>query len=405
MTDVPVIYGYQQAFEALCDKRLVQSMYSECDELMERVLLTLHGADHARRRAVELKLFRRDFTRYYEKEVYPATLSATLAPYLEHGRMDLHEFGLRVNINLSADIAGIDRDSHAQDETDCLLEIVRKFGEGATLFHSTRDKAEVRREVADALALLEARFLKPSRERRELILREIADGRLPEEAAPRDILTVLLANQTEQGLDEAMIRREVAFFMQAASHSSANAMVHAFHEITAWCNEHPEDRSRIDEDPFFLQRCVHESLRLHPASPVAWRAAQCPFHLPDGDVVESGDSVVIDLESANRQQDLFGNDADQFNPHRSLADRIPPYGLTFGVGIHTCFGRDLAGGALPKEDSDRDSHHYGTLTSLLRSLFSHGARPDPQASPTLDAVTQRNHWGSYPVLINKDSTL
>ena len=199
MTDVPVIYGYQQAFEALCDKRLVQSMYSECDELMERVLLTLHGADHARRRAVELKLFRRDFTRYYEKEVYPATLSATLAPYLEHGRMDLHEFGLRVNINLSADIAGIDRDPHAQDETDCLLEIVRKFGEGATLFHSTRDKAEVRREVADALALLEARFLKPSRERRELILREIADGRLPEEAAPRDILTVLLANQTGAG--------------------------------------------------------------------------------------------------------------------------------------------------------------------------------------------------------------
>lgn len=402
MTDTALVSGYQQAFEALCDKRLVQSMYSECDELMERVLLTLHGEAHAGRRAVELKLFRRDFTRYYEKEVYPTTLSATLAPYLERGHMDLPEFGFRVNINLSADIAGIDRDPHSHEEIDCLIEIVRKFSEGATLFHSTRDKAEVRREVADALALLETRFLKPSRDRREAILRAIAEGHLPEDAAPRDILTVLLANQQEQGLDEAMIRREVAFFMQAASHSSANAMVHAFHEITMWCAERPEDRRRVNEDPFFLQRCVHESLRLHPASPVAWRAAQCPFHLPDGKVVESGDSVVIDLESANRQQDLFGDDAEQFNPHRHLADRIPPYGLTFGVGIHTCFGRDLAGGALPKEDSDRDSHHYGTLTSLLRSLFSRGCRPDPHMAPKLDPVTQRNNWGTYPVLINKD---
>ena len=46
-------------------------------------------------------------------------------------------------------------------------------------------------------------------------------------------------------------------------------------------------------------------------------------------------------------------------------------------------GATLLGEHCQKEDSARDSHHYGTLTSLLRSLFSHGVRPDPQASPNI----------------------
>ena len=115
------VSGYQNAHQALCDRRLVQSMYSECNVLMERVLLTLHGAAHTCRRAIEWKLFRRDFARYYEREVYPATLKRTLAPYLTRGHLDLPEFGFRVNINLSADIAGIDRPEGSDAETDALV--------------------------------------------------------------------------------------------------------------------------------------------------------------------------------------------------------------------------------------------------------------------------------------------
>jgi len=206
-------------------------------------------------------------------------------------------------------------------------------------------------------------------------------------------------------MDDAMIRREVAFFMQAASHSSANSMVHAFHEITRWCSEHPEDRERIERDQLFLQRCVHESLRLHPASPVAWRVAECPFALVTGSTVQAGDSVMIDIETANREAALFGGDADKFNPHRELVGRTPPYGLTFGVGVHTCFGRDLAGGAPPKSDTAPELHHYGTVTSLLRNLFEHDVRPDPESLPVLDSATQRSNWASYQVLIDEDKTL
>ena len=375
-------------------------MYSECDVLMERVLLTLHGEAHTCRRAIEWKLFRRDFARYYEREVYPATLTCTLAPYLARGQLDLPEFGFRVNINLSADIAGIDRSEGSESETDALVALTRKFSEGATLFHSTRDKNTVREEVASALAQFNEQYLRPSRSRREALLQQLGEGSLAEDDVPRDILTVLLSNRADQDLDDDMILREVAFFMQAGSHSSANALTHSFHEISQWCRHHPEDRDRLMADDHFLQRCVHESLRLHPASPVAWRTANEAFSLPDGTDVAVGDSVVIDLMSANLEAALFGEDAEQFNPHRRVAERIPPFGLSFGIGIHTCFGRDIAGG-LGDAKAEGEAPHLGTLTNLLKNLMQHDARPDPANPPVADANTERPNWGSYPLLIDQ----
>lgn len=402
MTDPATIDQYENAFETLCDRRLRQSMYSECDVLMKDVLLTLHGEPHKARRGMELKLFRRDFIRYYEREVYPNIVQETLQPYLELGGVDLPEFGFRVNINLSASIAGIDRDGTTA-ETEELLALVRKFSEGATLFHSTRDKQEVVDEVSDAMRLFDEKFFEPSRQRREaLIARQLA-GELSEDDLPRDMLTVLLANQSAQDLDLATIRREVAFFMQAASHSTANSMVHAFHEITSWCRKHPEDAARLPGDTLFLQRCVHESLRLHPASPVAWRTATCPFALPTGTEVDENDSVVVNLQQANKDATIFGDDADSYNPHRTVAARKPPYGLTFGVGVHTCFGRELAGGALPTADTEPGSHPIGTVTNLLKTLLVHGATPDPANPPVADRDTQRANWSHYSVLFSKDS--
>ena len=398
MTQVHSILGYHDAFKTLCDRRLIQSMYSECDELMERVLLTLHGQAHAERRAIELKLFRRDFIHYYERKIYPITLEKVLKPHLNEGRMDLSLFGKQVNINLSADLAGIDLPEESSDLTSLLISIVAKFGEGATLFHSTRDKSQVRKEVGEALLKFDTYFFQPSFLRRQQLLREIASDDRSELDVPRDILSTLIAKRDSHQLDEGMIRREVAFFMQAGSHSSAVAMVHAFHDIETWCEQNPDDALRVRKDDLFLQRCVHESLRLHPASPVAWRKAQCPFTLTNGEFVEQDDSVMINLKNSNQDYEIFGDDAEKFNPYRKVSGRAAPYGLTFGVGLHTCFGRELAGGSLPGNVKDSSKHHYlGTITSLLKSLYKHGAKRDPFNAPVADKDTVRSNWSSYPV--------
>ena len=260
----------------------------------------------------------------------------------------------------------------------------------------------MREEVSAALAEFDQTFLTPSKRRRELILEHIESGAAAEDDMPRDILSVLLANRDKQDLDDDMILREVAFFMQAGAHSSANALTHSFHEITQWCQTHPGDAERIKIDDAFLQQCLHESLRLHPASPVAWRKASEAFTLPDGTHVEADDNVLIDLMSANLETAIFGEDAARFNPHRVVADRIPPFGLTFGIGIHTCFGRDIAGGLGQGKDASQ-APHYGTLTNLLKSLLQHRARQDSLNPPVADTATERPNWGQYRLLIGDTS--
>jgi hypothetical protein len=107
--------------------------------------------------------------------------------------------------------------------------------------------------------------------------------------------------------------------------------------------------------------------------------------------------------SANIETAIFGDDAARFNPHRVVADRIPPFGLTFGIGIHTCFGRDIAGGLGEGQDPSQ-APHYGTLTNLLKSLLRHQARQDPDNPPVPDTATERPNWGRYRLLIGGASS-
>lgn len=391
---------FEDAAAALREPALVQALYDEGRVVMDGVLLTLHGEAHRARRLLEFRVFRRDFFRYYERQVFPRTLRETLAPFLAEGRLDLVQFGYRVTVNLTADFAGIDRPEKSPEETETLLRLIKTFSEGATLVHSRRDREEVRREVRAALAEFERRFFDVSVARRERLLAGHARGEIGEDALPRDVLTVLLRNEDRIELPRDVLLREMAFYLQAGAHSTANSTTHAMHEIFEWCRKHPEDGARLERDPLFVQRCVHESLRLHPASPVAWRRAQCPVHLGGGEIA-AGTRVVIDMAAANRDAEVFGADADRYNPHRAVPPGHFLFGLTFGTGVHACLGRDLDGGIVPRADTDPAEHQYGIVTLLVRALLDHGAEPDPDRPPVPDASTERPNFGSYPVILTR----
>jgi cytochrome P450 len=391
------VSGFQDAAAALRHPDLAQCMYDAGAVVMDQVLLSLHGEAHRVRRLLEFRVFRKNFFAYYEHEVFPPTLQATLAPYLAAGRANLIEFGYRVTINLTADFAGIDRPERSSEETEMLFRLVKTFSEGATLVHSKRDRAEVESEVRAALEVLRTRFLQPSIARRMSMLDRLAAGEIDENALPRDVLTVLLRNEDRIDLPPDVLLREMAFYLQAGSHSTSNSMVHALHEIFRWCDAHPEDKARVRDDLFFLQRCVHESMRLHPASPVAWRRPVCPVTLNSGDTAGDTDRIVIDLAAANRDRRIFGDDADQFNPARSLPPGVFPFGMTFGTGIHACLGRDLDGGVIAREGIEPSTHQFGLVTLLISALLRAGARPVANDPPTADPDTVRQNWGRYPV--------
>lgn len=388
-----------QITAALCHPDLAQALYDEGAVIMDRVLLTLHGEAHRKRRLLEFGVFRRNFFKYYEQGIFLQTLEETLAPDLAAGRSELIDLGYRVTMNITADFAGVDRPDRTAAETAELRRLVAIFSEGATLVHSTRDKDEVRAEVRAALADFGPHFLDPSIARRRDLLARFAAGEIAEDDLPRDVLTVILRHGDPAEFGYDMIRREIAFYLQAGAHSTANSTIHAFHDLTEWAAAHPDDGARMRDDPLFLQRCVHESLRLHPASPVSLRKAMCPVSLSGADLPE-GAQVALDLHEANRDPAIYGPDADRFNPHRTIPTGHLPFGLTFGIGTHSCLGRDLDGGVVPKGPVDPDTHQFGTITRFIQRLLAEGARPDPDAPPRRAEHTARQNWGHYPIVFD-----
>jgi cytochrome P450 len=395
------ITGYHEANRALGVPELKQSLYDEGAVLMDRVLVTLHGEDHRQRRLLEMRIFKKDFFNYYETDVLPAVIDRTIARYRMRGGADLMEFGAHTMIDLTADFAGIDRPLGTDEERNDLVSLLRGMSQAATLGQFSGDREAVRESIRATLREFDARYFTPSAARRRDMLAQLAAGTITEDQLPRDILTILLRNEDRVELQRDMMLRETAFFYLAGAHTSIHSLTHAMHEIFSWCAAHPEDEPRVrGTDPLFLQRCVHESLRLHPSSPIVQRRALADVLLPSGDQAVEGDTVIIDLYAANRQPGIFGSDAVDFNPNRQLPPTQPPYGLTFGVGMHTCLGRELAAGVVPKVGADPSNHQYGTVTALARALLAAGARPDPTNPPQRDARIAREAWARYPVLLN-----
>ena len=395
------ITSFRDAQAALKHADLKQALYDDGAVVMADSLITLHGREHHQRRVTEFRVFGRGFFRHYERNVFPQALATTLQPYLDEGRADLVEFGHRVTMNLTADFAGIDRPDQSVEETERLLKLVKKFSEGATLVHSTRDHDEVREEVRRAMREFAESFVQPARARRLALVEAFEHGEIGEDDLPRDVMTILLTNREKLALPDDVFLREIAFYLQAGSHSTSNSMTHAMHEIFTWCAANPEARERLENDIAYLQRCVHESLRLHPASPVAWRSAVCPASIGDAYAVADGERVEIDLHEANRDTTIFGTDADTFNPDRELPTGIWPFGLTFGYGVHACMGRDLDGGVVPKDGAPPEKRQLGIVALLCSELLANGAIPDPAAAPVPDTSTARQNWGAYPVVFRR----
>jgi cytochrome P450 len=380
---------YADVRDAFRQHDLRQDMYDAGGLVMADCLLVLHGAEHRVRRRVENRLFRRGTFRHWEREFLHDVVHDTLRPFVAAGRGDLVEIGYRTVMNLTAMVAGVDRPNGSPEETDALYRFAKKFSEGATLVHTTRDPAEVQAEVSAALAEFDATFLQPSIARRQALIARLESGELTESELPRDVLTALLRNRDELGVDDDVIRRECAFYLQAGSHSTANAFTHAAHDYFAWTADHVGTA-----DGALLQRCVYESLRLHPASPVAQRRALAPITLRGGTEIPEGAVVVMDLAGANRDAAVFDRPL-EYDPLREVPEDVPRWGHAFGGGMHACIGTELAGGVPSSVEGEQV---LGTVTLMLGALIEAGGRPDPADPAERDPHSAREHFGRYPVV-------
>ncbi|MBT5582191.1 MAG: cytochrome P450 [Acidimicrobiaceae bacterium] len=392
------LHGWTQVRDSLRAKDLRQAGYTQGAVVMADCLLDLHGPNHRERRRLENRLFRREVFSHWEHEVLGSTVKATLGPFVEAGRGDLAQIGYRSAMNLTATIAGIDHDPTDGAATEYLYGIVKKFSEGATIMHSTRDKQDVMAEVKDAMRRFEFEVYEPSRQRRQELVARCDRGELDEAELPKDVLTTLLRNQDRLDLPPDVMMREICFYLQAGAHSTANAFTHTVDDLLAWGAEHPEGLELARSNLAFVQRGVHESLRLNPASPVAYRSPVADVTLSDGTELPAGALVILDLTSANRDITRFGTDANRYNPHREIKDGVPRWGMSFGAGTHACIGAELDGGLEIDPNRTDDEQLYGTVAVMAHAFLQAGGRQDPEDLPELDPSSTRKHYGRYPVV-------
>jgi cytochrome P450 len=393
--NVLTVGTFEDAKEIYRHKDFKQALYDAGEVVMDGVLVNLHGDEHRARRRLENRLFRRETLVHYERDLFPKVIEETLAPHVADGHGELVELSHQLMMNLAALNAGVDRPLRTKAETENLYAFMMKFIEGATLAHTTRDPQEVTREVEGAKQEFNRQFLVPSIRRRQDLLERAKSDQSVE--LPKDILTELLRNEDSLPLPDEIILKEIAFFLLAGAHTSATAFVRTIDNLFTWLEKHPEDRELLRSDKSFVQRAVFETIRLNPSSPIAMRRATTDITLKSGTVVPKDSLVTVDLMSVNRDPDVFGGTAAEFNPHRTIdKPNVAAWGLSFGHGMHACIGQELAAG-LSERSEQTAEFEYGLATVAVQAMFDRHVAPDPSQPARMDTTTKRPYWGTYHV--------
>jgi cytochrome P450 len=100
--------------------------------------------------------------------------------------------------------------------------------------------------------------------------------------------------------------------------------------------ERPDQWARLRADRTLIPGAVEELLRWTTPVISFMRTATRPLEIR-GQAIAEGDPVLLLYASANRDVDVFGDDADQL-----VIDRHPNPHVSFGFGPHFCLGAALA---------------------------------------------------------------
>jgi cytochrome P450 len=101
--------------------------------------------------------------------------------------------------------------------------------------------------------------------------------------------------------------------------------------------EHPEEWQKVRDDPTRVDRIVEETLRLSTPTQGMFRVVTRDTEL-GGVPIPAGSRMVIAFCSANRDEAVFGDEPDAFDPDR---ENVREH-LAFGKGLHFCLGAGLS---------------------------------------------------------------
>jgi len=395
VSEMPWLRSYHDVVEVFRSKAFIQGGGGRRDSapITGYGVLALAGRDHFERRRIEAALFRKDILRWFERDVLAPALAARLAEAAGESQVDLLPFLRDVFCDLTCSFWGIDG-VDTQEARQRFLAVVDEMTPGGAVEWERGNHREIVSQCLAAQRRFAAIYVQPAMRRREALIEAYAAGRLDESELPRDLLTVMLRNSRHfEKWDSEVYVRELTLF--APGDTIMRFVPHMVAEIHDWVRGHPEDRARL-EDVGFLRRCALESLRLHPASPYFIRKAVEDTTLASGRDFSAGDYVVLDVTTASLDPEVYGPDADRFDPHRVPRHKVKPVGLAFGEGPHTCIGAVMSVGEISAHRPGPDDP-LGLVPYTLRELFRAGITPDAGLGAQLNAGNARNEFTTFPV--------
>jgi cytochrome P450 len=164
----------------------------------------------------------------------------------------------------------------------------------------------------------------------EYFTKLIAERRV---ATRDDLLSVLVQAEVdgERLTDEDLLN--FAFLLLVAGNETTRNLIALG---TLALIEHPDQHGQLIAEPSLIPTAVEEMLRW--TSPVANMARTATTDVEiRGQLIREGDTVVMLYGSANRDEDVFGSDAEEFK-----VARTPNPHIAFGCGEHSCLGAQLA---------------------------------------------------------------
>jgi cytochrome P450 len=340
-------------------------------------VMRLDGKEHLqRRRTMGMLLHRRGHQYFRDRWLFP-TADAALErlraqPDADgYARSELVSWSRGVNMQLAAALTGYDDATTpvgSAELFELLMNMIRgRPGALQVTLHGFDPDTPAARAGLEARRAIIDRFHKPALDRRISLVARVRAGEMAEEELPQDLLTLIALRVDPAWEDAALAEREAIFLLGAGVHTTSSTLVWTLRELFEWIEGHPEDRERFTDDGFLL-RAAEETMRLHPVTAGFARLARAEVTLAGGTVVPEGTIAVLRSGPASVAPEVYGADADRFNPNREVPPGVYRFGFAFGTGPHMCYGMPIVMGA---EGLD------GSLVYLLKTLLRAGLRPDP----------------------------
>lgn len=162
-------------------------------------------------------------------------------------------------------------------------------------------------------------------------LRDLVDKK--RENPSDDLVSALIQAESERTKLSAPELNSMIMLLIVAGHETT---VNLITNMTLALLEHPDQLLLLRQNPDLIDSAIEESLRFYSPveiSTMRWASESFTLH---GQNIQSKDTVIISIASANRDEKIFPN-ADIFDITRNNNRHI-----AFGHGIHFCLGAPLA---------------------------------------------------------------